>query len=86
MVMMTTLFFIFNKSDLFTPQVETPLVKVIDVEGSATVKENLQQGDVRFSLLEGKPVAVHAVIKDFQYYEFTTEYSGEFCSLGISMR
>ncbi|KAL0810218.1 hypothetical protein ABMA28_011000 [Loxostege sticticalis] len=57
--------------------VETPLVKVIDVEGSATVKENLQQGDVRFSLLEGKPVAVHAVIKDFQYYEFTTEYSEE---------
>ncbi|XP_063834944.1 apolipophorins isoform X2 [Ostrinia nubilalis] len=55
--------------------IETPLVKVIDIEGSATVKENLQQADARFSLLEGKPVSVRGVVKDFQYYEFTTEES-----------
>lgn len=60
-------------------QIETPLVKVIDVEGSATVKENLQEGNMRFSLLEGKPVQVYACVKDFQYYEFTTGYSGDYC-------
>ncbi|KAL4704767.1 hypothetical protein ACJJTC_016888 [Scirpophaga incertulas] len=56
---------------------DTPLVKVIDLEGSATVQENLQQGSLKFSLLEGKPVQVNAVIKDYKYYEFTTGYSEE---------
>ncbi|MFB9840707.1 hypothetical protein, partial [Actinoallomurus acaciae] len=28
-----------------------------------------------FSLLEGKPVQVYACVKDFQYYEFTTDES-----------
>ncbi|CAH2098987.1 unnamed protein product [Euphydryas editha] len=57
--------------------IDTPIVKVIDLEGSATMKENLQQGDLKFSLLQGKPVQVYAVIKDYQYYEFTTGYSDE---------
>jgi hypothetical protein len=57
---------------------ETPLVKVIDLEGSATVKDNLQEGNMKFSLLEGKPVQVYAVAKEFQYYEFTTGYSGDY--------
>ncbi|XP_023946306.2 apolipophorins [Bicyclus anynana] len=57
--------------------VDTPLVKVIDLEGSATAKENLQQVDFGFSLLEGKPVTIYAVAKDFQYYEFTTGYKDE---------
>lgn len=52
-------------------------MKIIDLEGSATLKDNLQQGDLRFSLLQGKPVVVYAVVKDFQYYEFTTGYSGK---------
>ncbi|CAH0764921.1 unnamed protein product [Diatraea saccharalis] len=56
---------------------ETPLVKVIDLEGTATVKEGLQQGGLKFSLLEGKPVQVSAIIRDYQYYEFTTGYSDE---------
>ncbi|CAH2060387.1 unnamed protein product, partial [Iphiclides podalirius] len=56
---------------------DTPLVKVIDLEGSAIVKDNLQQGDIKFRLLEGKPVQVHAVARDYQYYEFTTGYSDE---------
>ncbi|KPI95250.1 Apolipophorin [Papilio xuthus] len=56
---------------------DTPLVSVINLEGSAIVKDNLQQGDVKFSLLEGKPVQMHAVARDFQYYEFTTGYSDE---------
>ncbi|XP_049881562.1 apolipophorins [Pectinophora gossypiella] len=57
--------------------VSTPLVKVIDLEGDTIMKDNLQQGDLKFSLLEGKPVVVHAIAKDFQYYEFTTGYSDE---------
>ncbi|XP_039760975.1 apolipophorins [Pararge aegeria] len=56
---------------------DTPLVKVIDLEGSATAKDNLQQADLVFSLLEGKPVSIYAVAKDFQYYEFTTGYKDE---------
>lgn len=56
---------------------DTPVVKVIDLEGSSVLKENLQQADLKFSLLEGKPVLVHAIVKDFQYYEFTTGYSGK---------
>ncbi|XP_045779870.1 apolipophorins [Maniola jurtina] len=56
---------------------DTPLVKVIDLEGSATAKDNLQQADLVFSLLEGKPVTMYAVAKDFQYYEFTTGYKDE---------
>ncbi|KAI8425854.1 hypothetical protein MSG28_011618 [Choristoneura fumiferana] len=57
--------------------VDTPIVKVIDLQGSSVLKENLQQADLKFSLLEGKPVLVHAIAKDFQYYEFTTGYSDE---------
>ncbi|CAK1546590.1 unnamed protein product [Leptosia nina] len=56
---------------------DTPIVKVIDLEGSAVVKDNLQQADVRFSLLQLKPVQIYGVIKDYQYYEFTTGYSDE---------
>ncbi|KAM3956905.1 retinoid- and fatty-acid binding glycoprotein apolipophorin isoform 2-T2 [Aphomia sociella] len=54
---------------------DTPVVKVIELEGSATVKDKLQQGELKFCLLQGKPVTVRAVIKDFQYYEFTTDES-----------
>lgn len=54
---------------------DTPIVKVIELEGTAVVKENLQQGDLKFCLLQGKPVAVRALIKDYQYYEFTTDES-----------
>ncbi|RVE54932.1 hypothetical protein evm_000299 [Chilo suppressalis] len=61
--------------------IETPLVKVIDVEGSATVKEGLQQGNLKFSLLEGKPVQVTAIVRDYQYYEFTTDESGRKLSI-----
>ncbi|XP_075987202.1 retinoid- and fatty-acid binding glycoprotein apolipophorin isoform X2 [Anticarsia gemmatalis] len=55
--------------------VNTPLVKVIDVEGTATVNDNLQKAEVKFCLLEGKPVAVTAIAKDYQYFEFTTDES-----------
>ncbi|XP_022112947.2 apolipophorins [Pieris rapae] len=55
----------------------TPIVKVIDLEGSAVFKDNLQQADVRFSILQLKPVQIYGVVKDFQYYEFTTGYSDE---------
>ncbi|XP_050357243.1 apolipophorins [Nymphalis io] len=57
--------------------IDTPVVRVIDLEGSATMKDNLQQGDLKFSLLQGKPVQVYGVVKDYQYYEFTTGYSDE---------
>lgn len=52
--------------------VNTPLVKVIDVEGSAVVNDNLQKGEFKICLLEGKPVQVSAIAKDYQYFEFTT--------------
>ncbi|XP_047037209.1 apolipophorins isoform X1 [Helicoverpa zea] len=57
--------------------INTPLVKVIDVEGSATVNDNLQKGEMKVCLLEGKPVRVSAIAKDYQYFEFTTGYSDE---------
>lgn len=60
---------------------DTPIVKVIDIEGSAQVTEKLQQGDFKFCLLQGKPVQLRAVIKDFTYYEFTTGYSGDYFRL-----
>ncbi|KAJ8707317.1 hypothetical protein PYW08_010569 [Mythimna loreyi] len=53
----------------------TPLVKVLDVEGSATVNEQLQKGEMKVCLLEGKPVRVSALAKDYQYFEFSTEES-----------
>ncbi|XP_013192546.1 apolipophorins isoform X2 [Amyelois transitella] len=53
--------------------VDTPLVKVLDIEGSASVTEKQQQGELKFCLLAGKPVTVRAIAKEFQYYEFTTE-------------
>ncbi|KAJ8705174.1 hypothetical protein PYW07_011001 [Mythimna separata] len=53
----------------------TPLVKVLDVEGSATVNEQLQKGEMKVCLLEGKPVRVAALAKDYQYFEFSTEES-----------
>ncbi|XP_072946075.1 apolipophorins [Epargyreus clarus] len=56
---------------------DTPIVKVMDIEGSAILKDNLQQGEINFSFLEGKPVTLKAVAKDFQYYEFTTGYSDD---------
>ncbi|CAH0599019.1 unnamed protein product [Chrysodeixis includens] len=55
--------------------INTPLVKVIDVEGSATVNDNLQKAEVKFCLLEGKPVRALAIAKDYQYFEFTTDES-----------
>lgn len=55
----------------------SPIVKVIDMEGNAIIKENHQEGIFTFSLLEGKPVLVKAVAKDYTYYEFTTGYSDE---------
>ncbi|CAB3232890.1 unnamed protein product [Arctia plantaginis] len=55
--------------------VNTPLVKVIDIEGSAVIKDNLQKGDFKICLLEGKPVQVTAIAKDYQYFEFTTAES-----------
>ncbi|XP_041983389.1 apolipophorins [Aricia agestis] len=57
--------------------INTPIVKVIELEGSTTVKDNLQQADLKMSLLEGKPVQVYAVAKDFKYYEFSTSYSDQ---------
>lgn len=57
-------------------------MKVIDLEGSATAKENLQQADLVFSLLEGKPVSIYTVARDFQYFEFTTGYKGIFLDTG----
>lgn len=59
------------------PQINTPLVKVIEIEASATMKENLQKADVKFVLLENKPVQAEFLVKDFQYYEFTTGYTGD---------
>ncbi|XP_038219067.1 apolipophorins [Zerene cesonia] len=56
---------------------DTPVVKVIDLEGSAVMKDNLQQADLRFSLLQLKPVQLYGVVKDYQYYEFSTGYSDE---------
>ncbi|KAH9637818.1 hypothetical protein HF086_017596 [Spodoptera exigua] len=55
--------------------VNTPLVKVVDLEGTATVNENLQKGEMKVCLLEGKPVRVIAMAKDYQYFEFTTDES-----------
>ncbi|XP_026331141.1 apolipophorins-like, partial [Hyposmocoma kahamanoa] len=53
--------------------IENPFLKVIDLEGSVVVKDNLQQGDLKFALLESKPVTVHTIVKDFTYYEFTVD-------------
>lgn len=55
--------------------INTPLVKIIDVEGSATVNDNMQKADMKFCLLEGKPVRVSAIAKEYQYFEFTTDES-----------
>ncbi|XP_022837131.1 apolipophorins isoform X2 [Spodoptera litura] len=55
--------------------VNTPLVKVVDLEGTATVNENLQKGEMKVCLLEGKPVRVMAMAKDYQYFEFSTDES-----------
>ncbi|XP_063370071.1 apolipophorins isoform X1 [Cydia amplana] len=57
--------------------VDTPLVKVIDLEAKSELKENLQRGDLKVSLLQGKPVIARFIIQDFQYYEFTTGYSDD---------
>lgn len=65
----------FSNSFLF--QINTPLVKVIDISASAAIKDKLQKADVKFVLLEGKPVQVEFLVKDFQYYEFTTGYIGD---------
>ncbi|KOB75992.1 Apolipophorin protein [Operophtera brumata] len=52
--------------------INTPLVKVIDISASAAIKDKLQKADLKFVLLEGKPVQVEFLVKDFQHYEFTT--------------
>lgn len=51
------------------------------MEGFAAIKEDNQRGDLRFSLLEGKPVEVHVLINDYKYYEFSTGYSGKYIQL-----
>lgn len=67
-------------------QVNTPLVKVIDIEGAAVIKDNLQKGDFKICLLEGKPVQVTAIVKDYQYFEFTTGYSGDYIKVFCVMQ
>lgn len=62
----------------FSPQINTPLVKVIDLEGSATVQDKLQKAELRFTLLENKPVQVNALARDYKYYELTTGYIGDY--------
>ncbi|CAG5023070.1 unnamed protein product [Parnassius apollo] len=57
--------------------VNTPLVKVLELEGSVLVDDKRQQGDMNFSLLEGKPVLLHALAKDYQYYEIQSGYSDD---------
>lgn len=61
-------------------QAQTPFVKVIDLEGTVDVqsKAKTQQAKLRFKLLEGKEVSVQALAKDFQYFEFTTGYLGDY--------
>ncbi|KAG6438575.1 hypothetical protein O3G_MSEX000068 [Manduca sexta] len=62
---------------------DTPFVKAIDVEGSFNVnqQQRTQQCLFRICLLEGKPVQMSALVKDYQYYEFTTEESNRKLSI-----
>ncbi|XP_037295541.1 apolipophorins isoform X2 [Manduca sexta] len=62
---------------------DTPFVKAIDVEGSFNVnqQQRTQQCLFKICLLEGKPVQMSALVKDYQYYEFTTEESNRKLSI-----
>lgn len=53
-------------------------MKVIDLEGSAVVQDKLQKGELRFVLLDNKPVQVNAIAKDYKYFELTTGYIGDY--------
>ncbi|XP_053619006.1 apolipophorins isoform X2 [Plodia interpunctella] len=57
----------------FKFELDTPLTKLLELSGSASLAEQPQRAELSFSLLAGKPVSVRALIRDFTYYEFTTE-------------
>ncbi|GBP78977.1 Apolipophorins [Eumeta japonica] len=59
----------------FKLMMDTPLVKCIEVDAEGTVNDDLQEGKLKFSIMQGKPVQVYAVARGYKYYEFTTSYS-----------